>query len=240
MAEKPINMTAVDVKAILDGRKSQTRRVLKGAPTEGTWHCDRVGPTGFQWTAEYGSPRMPFTPPYAVGDLLWVRENLKQRPLGNFLTGEPTNAIVAAYAADDEDVVEEAGFNLCPWWKGKGGLPSIHMPRFVSRISLKVTAVKVERLNDISDDDCEAEGIESDLWDMCAVYRDYMGTKDDWFYTWPGAFMDDGFRYCECKDIQRKSYRSLWESIHGPSSWGQNPWVVAISFERLPPQGDST
>jgi hypothetical protein len=76
---------------------------------------------------------------------------------------------------------------------------------------------------------------------MCVGYRDYAGSADDWFYTWPGAFNDDGQRFVPLDDaegIERRSFRSLWTSINGPSSWEANPWVAAISFERLAPSGD--
>ena len=129
MTDRPIIFSAPMILALLGGRKTQTRRLAS-------------------------SPLAKCLP----GDKLWVRENLTARPMANFLTGEPTNAIVAAYAADDEDVVEAAGFNLAPWWKRGKGLPSIHCPRWASRITLTVTEVRRQRLWEISDLDARAEG----------------------------------------------------------------------------------
>ncbi|MBX3579938.1 MAG: hypothetical protein KF723_22270 [Rhizobiaceae bacterium] len=220
MTERPIIFSGPMIRALLDGRKTQTRRVLKNAGYEPHWRPELS--TRGEWLLvanhEDCRGRISAGVRYAVGDLLWVREAIAPR---YFNGGKP--AYRADWSAAAADVAKE------PKWT-----PSIHMPRTASRITLKVTGVQVERLNDISDDDCEAEGIESDLWDMCAVYRDYTGTKDDWFYTWPDAFDDNGLRYCEWgKDIQRKSFRSLWESIHGPGSWEANPWVVALSFDAI-------
>jgi hypothetical protein len=89
-----------------------------------------------------------------------------------------------------------------PW------IPSIHMPRWASRLTLTVTDVRVQRLHEISDDDAVAEGCEcdSDGW------RDYL------------------FPSTQCCGTARDSYRTLWNSLHGPDAWDANPWVVAVSF----------
>jgi hypothetical protein len=140
MTDLPIIFSGPMVRALLAGRKTMTRRLAK---REGRWH-------------NRASPWVRVKP----GDRLWVRENISQRPLPSILTGEPTNAIVAAYEADDEDVVESMGFNLVPWWKGGGTLPCIHMPRWASRLTLVVTATKLEPLQDITEEDARAEGVE--------------------------------------------------------------------------------
>ena len=94
---------------------------------------------------------------------------------------------------------------------GEGWKPSIHMPRHLSRILLEVIAVSVERLQDISEADAQAEGIERA--GECN-WRDYLDDGNDF----------TGARY---------SYRSLWEQIHGPGSWDANPWVWVVEFKRV-------
>jgi len=192
------------VRAILDGNKTQTRRIIKPQPVD---NGDDITIRGHRGSADYLmreiAPR--FWVRFAVGDVLWVREALQCDLMENFLTGErDTNAAVAYYAADDAEVVDRAGFNLAWAWK-RGTLPAMFMPRAFSRITLKVTGVKVERLQDISEGDALAEGIE----------RIRYPEVGDW--GWP-----------------QQRYRDLWSSINGPGSWDANPWVCAISFERIP------
>lgn len=194
MGEKPIIFSAPMVRAILDGRKSQTRRVLKPrgklqpSLVDGTWSDEYVlDPGNAEWLAR--------DVPYAVGDVLWVRETWQIPPLCDI-----------QYRATDTNRIGH-------WNPDRGSWRSpIHMPRAYSRISLKVTGIKVERLQDISRDDVIAEGITE----------------------------RDGAPLTDCVAGWHEPFAALWESIHGPGSWEQNPWVVAISFERLPPQGGST
>jgi hypothetical protein len=210
MVERPISFKAPMVRALLSGSKSQTRRTLKPQPVEpalvaGDWldmHRERHA------ASDAGERSIT---PYAVGDVLWVREALQCDLMENFLTGErDTNAAVAYYAADDTEVVDRAGFNLAWVWK-RGALPAMFMPRAYSRITLKVTGVKVERLQDISEADAIAEGVAS------SAGRD--GRDGPEGLIGPGA---------------RAAFSGLWVRINGPGSWEANPWVVAISFERIP------
>jgi hypothetical protein len=194
MADRPIIFSAPMVRALLDGRKTQTRRVLK--PPYGT--------------LEYMPDRTwrPICTKFFKGDRLWVREAIGQRK-ASFLGIESTNGVMEAfYLADDEDVVESAGFNLCPWWRGKGSLSPIHMPRLASRLTLTVTDVRVQQLQDISEADCAAEGIlRTD-----SGHFDYHEHAEIRFTTALGA------------------YRDLWNSLHGPDAWAANPWVIALTF----------
>jgi hypothetical protein len=218
MTERPILFSAPMVRAILEGRKSQTRRILKPQPFddgyfEGAVYLDRVwvdGDARFSATAVGGDVRECIVRTrFAVGDRLWVREACRAEEMPDGIDG-------VRYAADGAwQVIENTPEASDAWAKlyhyrgrGKGGIgnpvPSIHMPRWASRITLEVTAVKVERLQDISETDATAEG--------CRHHHDPAG---------------DGQNV-----IEQFSY--LWQSIHGPGSWEANPWVVALTFRRVP------
>jgi hypothetical protein len=208
MTDRPIIFAASMIHAILDGRKTQTRRIIKPQPS-----C-----------AEDMIRKMS---PWAIGDRLWVRERITSRPMANFLTGEPIKTIVAAYAADNEDVVESAGFNVSPWWNHDGDLAPIHMPRWASRLTLEVTGVKVERLQEISEEDAIAEGIE--LWHQSAILESERKT-DEWCrYSAKIAKQRDQQRPRAATNLG--AFAMLWNSIHGPGAWEANPWVNAVSFK---------
>lgn len=103
--------------------------------------------------------------------------------------------------------------SILPKWR-----PSIHMPRWASRITLEITSVKVERLRDISEEDAEAEGVEQDSF-------------GHWFdYSLPTNYREAVSSFSTAS----ASFMSLWNSINGKGSWESNPWVWAISFRRLP------
>lgn len=137
MPDKPILFSGSMVRALIAGRKRVTRRVIKTAPSsDGSWHCDRVGPTGFQWTGAFGIPRIPFTPRFRVGDRLWVRETFGIAPDGT-----------VRYVATEHVI--------------RGRKPAIHMPRINSRITLHVTYVTVQRLQDIREEQAEDEGVDA-------------------------------------------------------------------------------
>jgi hypothetical protein len=217
MVDIPIIFSAPMVRALLEGRKSMTRRVLNrlriaAMPESSAYTLTGDGAaralleaTDFRnidsnlwvWSAKAFDHQAPATRtrwhariPYAVGDRLWVRESLRR-----FDREPPT----AQYIADIIGVPAPIGVDRHPngaalWqWKRKA-IPSIHMPRWASRLTLIVTGVKVERLYDISDDDIRAEGIQD--------------TQTSWLNAW----------------------RSLWEGINGPGDWETNPFVVALSF----------
>lgn len=150
MRERPILMSAPMVRAILEGRKTQTRRVVKdqGLPcvTDAQW-ADRIRRC---CRCPYGQP----------GDRLWVRETLKASHLG------------LTYAADDAsaqgacaDILNERYARTPPFELEPRCIPAIHMPRWASRILLEVTDVRVQRLQAISAGDAVAEGIDLDFHD---------------------------------------------------------------------------
>jgi len=200
MTERPILFSAEMVRAILDGRKTQTRRKMKVQPwpdaivTVEHYHqtvIDRCGDMqpgpeifGAHWDDECGL-RCPYGAP---GDLLWVRETWfdPQMDGGRVL-----------YAADKPDVH--------PIHRRR---PSIHMPRWASRIMLRITDVRVERLQAISEDDARAEGCEPVGW----IDETDVGMSS-----------------------YREGFSRLWNDINGPGAWDANPYVWVISFERVKP-----
>lgn len=212
--ERPILFSAAMVKAILDGSKTQTRRAVKGNPVDMVRLMHKVAaldgydePTGF-----YGfcpSPRVirkhvrcPYGQP---GDRLWVRETWGYTGHGVWTIGDARMASgngKAVYRADGD--------------AGVGGwFPSIHMPREFSRISLRVTDVRVERLHDISEADAKAEGVEID--EETGAYWGAEGGG-----VMPGATS----RYSRAT----LAFADIWRSINGEASWVANPWVWAVSF----------
>ncbi|MFV3360515.1 hypothetical protein ACNI5L_32490, partial [Klebsiella pneumoniae] len=106
--------------------------------------------------------------------------------------------------------------------------PSIHMPRAASRILLEITNVRVERLNAISEEDAQREGVHTEVWDQTVVARNY-AARDEFFQFWS----EDMPHYVEMNQLYRSSFRSLWESIYGAENWLANPWVWVIEFKRV-------
>jgi hypothetical protein len=190
--ERGILFSAPMVRALLDGRKTQTRRIVK----------ERHLPSDEN---EYGRAC-----PYGVpGDRLWVRETWAIDECGKRVslspetwskTGWPIHRLL--YAADGDA-------RVLAWNKRV----SIHMPRWASRITLEVTDVRVQRLQDISEDDAKAEGYTTAWLERVAE---------------AGA---DGPLGAPTQP--RHWYASLWDEINGPGSWAANPWVWAISFNRV-------
>lgn len=223
MKERSILMSAPMVRAILADLKGQTRRVVQFS--DGFIEVDDPSFTRMQDGYPDGSLRAVFglddepnafsvKSPYGQpGDRLWVKETFFHDP--NF-----HGKAVTWYRADNEKV-------FSGYWK-----PSIFMPRKLSRITLEVTGVRVERLNKISEADAIAEGIEHLFSEEeCRTTVGLIGTepKDRGWksYTWPGDGLFSGY------SDPRKSYETLWESINGPGSWAANPWVWVVEFQRV-------
>jgi hypothetical protein len=188
------------VRAILDGSKTQTRRTFKGT----TEHKGPYNPAymeahqqanGWGSICPYGTP----------GDRLWVRETFAQD-----VAGCPGGI---SYRADHFDPKGDGPAHPMKW------RPSIFMPRAASRILLEITDVRVQRLQEISEGDARAEGIE---------YSDDYAVREH-----AHVGLDEGDLIPNAPPIP--SFRSLWESINGTGSWDANPWVWAITFQRLEP-----
>lgn len=214
--ERPILFKGEMVRAILDGRKTQTRRVVK--PQAAVLTDEMARALGVQPPAVQNPPVIPC--PYgAPGDRLWVREtyaaftqptheygeaDLIEGPLSDAV--ERYGSLALAYKADGTSNPER--------WR-----PSIFMPRSASRILLEITDERVQRLQEISEEDARAEGIrELSLQE---------GQPGAWWTADPQQSLQ--------ARTPVQAFRRLWESIHGADSWDVDPWVWAISFMRLQP-----
>jgi len=225
----PILFTCPMVLAILDGRKSQTRRLVKPQPVfEGSesygdswsWRkgCDWFsGVTTTQLTGKTGLLHESRCP-HAVGDTLWVRETTRSYYLPNLFTGEPTNAECGQYVADGAPVLDPMEFDFA-WWYSRKVCPAIHMPRWASRITLEVTDVRVQRLQDIGKDGRKAHDVLAE------------GITQDQIEHWRKWLHPD--------DAPAHTYGVLWESINGKGSWARNEWVWAYTFKRLGGKGEA-
>ncbi len=251
--ERPILFSGSMVQAILDGRKTQTRRVVKPQPpadAEGVGPNSYEGPEGPSWFWWKGGTQYwpatldgarPITCPYGVpGDRLWVRETFfqpvatTQMPGGeheSYRTGSASDIRYAADGAEEEwvDLDDRGVPTYGSRWRGKR--PSIHMPRWASRITLEVVSVRVERVQEIDDGDAIFEGVDSRQVDL----GDRVGRR----WVAPGVEMTncmgdvatDVAWYMSARD----AFRELWDSINAKRGygWDANPWVWVVEFKRV-------
>lgn len=213
--ERRIIFSTPMVQAIIDGRKTQTRRIVKPPPMLSdtvVYYNELLGE--WRWinerTDEGGALRCPYG---GVGGVLWVREAFHTSPHFKCL-----------YRADYDDDARPPKVVAPGGWK-----PSIHMPRRLSRIDLEITGLRVERLQDISREDAIAEGLDPTHIDSLGrqqwkVYPHQDGTPGEEVAAYVG-------RPTTSKPID--SYKSLWLSINGPGSWDANPFVWVIEFKRI-------
>lgn len=201
MKERPILFSSDMIRALLDCRKTQTRRVCKPAQKENLSYVVDCGKGKFG--DEEGD--IIFKCPFGiVGDQLWVRETWSTHACFDEIKPSELKARSIHYWADGEVQT------------GKKR-PSIFMPRNLSRILLEITNVCVERLHDISVEDAKAEGIEPIHWpDLSIKYPDYVSKIK-------------GRRVTNL--LPKQSYFTLWESINGRKSLEDNPFVWALSFK---------
>ncbi len=206
-----------EVRATLDGQQTQFRRIIKPQPelSESVGMIWKGGCYGIKYP---GTPRLvnflkkcPYGQP---GNVLWVRETWAEAEERNgafwYRAGVPVIR-AGRFVGGFEEFNPITGCARNPEtekWK-----PSLFMPRIACRLWLKITNVRVERLNEISEADAEAEGIQ---WNIPEIsYVDYLRPKDGYTYSAAGSF------------------QTLWESINGPGSWEANQWVWVVEFRRV-------
>jgi hypothetical protein len=239
MKERPILFSGPMVRSLLDGSKTQTRRIVKPQPGE-DWRPDSMAdihkmvdgefpmrngePIVIGWGAVNEDGDKGYICPYGQpGDRLWVRESVTVH--------HPTEAY---YNADSVRVAQNG--ERFPWKDSAQrrfssrltrSIPSIHMPRWASRLLLEIVSVRVERLQDITEADAKTEGVVAG--GRAPGHAPHIYENDE-----SGRDLDP----CNHGDemfLWREGYRTLWESINGPGSWDANPWVWVVEFKRVSP-----
>ena len=208
MNDRPILFSSEMVRAILEGRKTQTRRVapirelniLQHSGDMITWSVSFLKAVKGVLSEHSGGKfsdimarriiAQRFNPYGKHNDTLWVRETWAPLPGIVVLN-------VAFYRADTKAAPDDVR------WR-----PSIHMPRWAGRITLRITEVRVERLHDITEDDAKAEGVKP---------------------------LDYAAHHVAAGCGARIAFEQLWDTINGPGAWEANPWVWVVAFERVEP-----
>jgi hypothetical protein len=248
MRERPILFSAPMVRAILDGRKTVTRRTMKTQPSE-AWQpatyddvhkmrdddfVMRKGePVTIGWGPSSWDGEEAYVSPYGQpGDLLWVREAWRAPASLDDLSGSSIadKCLDTGYRKPWCPLKFEAtgDVNSAREWRYFGAKPgeaipgryrhARFMPHWASRITLELTSVRVERVQEISDNQAIAEGIERNpeyptLWKRGDLHGDQNTMKSTGF--------------------PKLAFRSIWEAINGHESWSTNPWVWVVEFKRL-------
>lgn len=230
MKQYPILFSTAMVQAILAGRKTRTRRIMKPQvelcnhkaftyapwkddPTKfvesfsdkGFWYCQLCG-NGTGNSNEFKGIKFPYG---QVGDVLWVRETWCIIPHG------PDSFGPYLYKSMGDE----------PYGKWK---PSIHMPKSVCRLYLQITDIRVERLNEISEEDAKAEGLACLSKDGGITYKYGIPDKDGL----PGID-NHGWPWQEWNTKPVEAFKTLWGKVNGLDSWQANPWVWVITFKRI-------
>ncbi len=220
------------VRALLDGSKTQTRRMVKPQPmletdqwcssaNSGQWMGSGPSPATGGTRQTWGWSLCPYGQP---GNRLWVRENGWERPERTHKMMREGADTWEPYAYDADETFGIGAANDAYKELGWRRRPSIHMPRWASRIDLEVIGVRVERLQDISETDAWAEGVEAwrEGWDAKAAAT---------------MFLNGTYAAVETKRaaVAIRLYMLLWESINGRGSWAANPWVWVVEFRRIKP-----
>ena len=219
---KPIIMSTEDVRAVLDGRKTMTRRVIK--PRHGgdlEVHSDIAGTP--RLSERCGDRCRGLIPPYEVGDVLWVRETFARHNKG------------VAYKADSDQRKIKI---LKGFWE-----PPLHMPREDARLFLRVTDVRVERVQGITERDAIREGI---------IYTDFGMNEDmgklsvdggETFHElkprhYPGYHAGEATNPSQCVYTARSAFDGKWDARNAKREygWDSNPWVWVIEFEKCDPE----
>jgi hypothetical protein len=235
MKERPILFSDAMVLAILDGTKTQTRRVIKDQERFASYEektledgCFIISFAGYVGGGGEACARSMLAERYCPygqpGDRLWVREGLRREPRD-----------IWAYRADSclirPDEKDRGAAIVWAHHKESDHCSSIHMPRWACRIHLEVTDVRVERVQDISEDDAIAEGLakitkdDGRTWKYGIPDRDGLPGGDDLGWQWIDWSVDP-----------RRAFSMLWDGINFTRpgcSWDENPWVWRITFRKL-------
>lgn len=229
MKERPIIFSGASVTAILAGRKSQTRRLVKPPPTAGHYlrTCWIAAPNGFEmgirWLWREVGPNGRAIPnderrcPYGIpGGRLWVREAFYCDHF-EYPNGDREEMLEMLSYRAGHDCRDWEGGCPCPkdgspsWWRSP-----LHMPRWASRIMLEITDVRTEQLHDISEDDARAEGVKA---------------SDAGIVFGPAEQGGEAIVHPELARTYRGAYAIAWDLINGKRApWASNPWVWVVSF----------
>lgn len=229
MIERPILFSPPMVLATMDGNKTQTRRIIKSEIALDWLDNAKFNP---EFVAH---PENDMCKYGKIGDRLWVRETWKYnnwtedgipfieyRADGSVLLREHPEEWADRVENIWAELSDPQNYEIDNAARDRKFRPSIHMPRWVSRTNLEITNIRAERLNDISEADAKAEGINC-----------YQFFPDDGFPICSGYthLPDDG--NCGLYSTAKEAFKNLWEIINGESSWDQNPWVWVIDFKRI-------
>lgn len=194
MKARPILFNAEMVRALLDGQKTQTRRPISPQPPRWEWNIHKAD----RLNVQLDDGKWVRCPTGKPGDLLYVRETFRLFEgcgCSDHCVCPPTGT--PFYRAGDDDGESN--------WK-----PSIHMPRWASRLTLEITDIRVERVQDISEEDAMAEGLKK--WPY----------KNDFAYGYDGGAIDG-------HGSAPGAFHALWNSIY--SNWNDNPWIWVVEFK---------
>ncbi len=248
VSELPMLFNGQMVRAIDEGRKTNTRRIFTkqhgrrlGLDTVGSEFVTFDGP---YWDGTFEGP-IPWSPYGLPGDRLWVKETW--RPFDRWDDDGVYEGEVIQYAADMSkreinDALVPAAWNR-PKAAARGNVSPLFMPRWASRLTLEITGVRVERLQEISEGDAIAEGIQIQNGDGTGPGA---GFKWDGPGYWGGSYYSrNGYKTyhvqgafcCGChvgmQSAAACAFRELWERINGAGSWSANPWVWVIEFKKV-------
>lgn len=255
--ERPILFSGAMVRAILEGRKTMTRRVVKPQPHAGVdavkWQdviitgCNTPDQSGFAMmrggVIDSEAIRCPYGMP---GDRLWVRETFRVESVGTHVPVKiPYEDVGIVYAADGEKRNIHREYPSVLSSTCHNNKPSIFMPRWASRITLEITGVRVERLQEITEADAIAEGVEPRTREKgyTIVCRGGGTFEVSSLYERGVPAVGDASPFGEVTHVEpipervlistSGVFRLLWMKINGRSSWDANPWVWVVEFRRV-------